>query len=53
MSIAAASVLAKTSRDEYMNRIHEEHLCTIGKEQRLSHERAPRSRKYGTTNTTE
>lgn len=24
MSIAAASVLAKTYRDEYMNRIHEE-----------------------------
>jgi ribonuclease HII len=30
MSIAAASVLAKTYRDDYMNRIHEEFPCTTG-----------------------
>jgi ribonuclease HII len=30
MSIAAASVLAKTYRDDYMNRIHEESPCTTG-----------------------
>jgi ribonuclease HII len=31
MSIAAASVLAKTYRDDYMNRIHEESHVTGNK----------------------
>lgn len=51
MSIAAASVLAKTYRDEYMNRIHEEYPMYNWKQNKgyptLEHREA--IRKYGTT----
>ena len=51
MSIAAASVLAKTYRDEYMNKIHEEFPMYNWKKNKgyptLEHREA--IRKYGTT----
>ena len=51
MSIAAASVLAKTYRDEYMNKIHEEFPMYNWKQNKgyptLEHREA--IRKYGTT----
>jgi len=51
MSIAAASVLAKTYRDEYMNRIHEEYPMYNWKQNKgyptIEHREA--IRKYGTT----
>lgn len=51
MSIAAASVLAKTHRDEYMNRIHEEYPMYNWKKNKgyptLEHREA--IRKYGIT----
>lgn len=51
MSIAAASVIAKTYRDEYMNRIHEEFPMYNWKKNKgyptLEHREA--IRKYGTT----
>ncbi|MEO5777020.1 MAG: ribonuclease HII [Flavobacterium sp.] len=51
MSIAAASVLAKTHRDEYMNRIHEEFPMYNWKQNKgyptIEHREA--IRKYGTT----
>ncbi len=51
MSIAAASVLAKTYRDDYMNRIHEEFPMYNWKKNKgyptLEHREA--IRKYGTT----
>ncbi len=51
MSIAAASVLAKTYRDEYMNQIHEEFPMYNWKQNKgyptLEHREA--IRKYGTT----
>ncbi|MPT35646.1 MAG: ribonuclease HII [Flavobacterium sp.] len=51
LSIAAASVLAKTYRDEYMNRIHEEYPMYNWKKNKgyptIEHREA--IRKYGTT----
>ncbi|MBK8600662.1 MAG: ribonuclease HII [Flavobacterium sp.] len=51
MSIAAASILAKTYRDEYMNKIHEEFPMYNWKQNKgyptLEHREA--IRKYGTT----
>ena len=51
MSIAAASILAKTYRDEYMNQIHEEFPMYNWKQNKgyptLEHREA--IRKYGTT----
>ena len=51
MSIAAASVLAKTYRDEYMNKIHEEYPMYNWKQNKgyptIEHREA--IRKYGTT----
>lgn len=51
MSIAAASVLAKTYRDEYMNRIHEEYPMYNWKQNKgyptIEHREA--IRKYGAT----
>lgn len=51
MSIAAASVLAKTYRDEYMNKIHEEYPMYNWKQNKgyptVEHREA--IRKYGTT----
>lgn len=51
MSIAAASVLAKTYRDEYMNQIHEEYPMYNWKQNKgyptIEHREA--IRKYGTT----
>ena len=51
MSIAAASVLAKTHRDEYMNRIHEEYPMYNWKQNKgyptIEHREA--IRKYGVT----
>ena len=51
MSIAAASVLAKTFRDEYMNKIHEEFPIYNWKQNKgyptIEHREA--IRKYGTT----
>lgn len=51
MSIAAASILAKTYRDDYMNRIHEEFPMYNWKQNKgyptLEHREA--IRKYGTT----
>jgi ribonuclease HII len=41
MSIAAASVLAKTYRDDYMNRIHEEFPCTTGNKIKATNQRTP------------
>ena len=51
MSIAAASVLAKTSRDEYMNRIHEEYPMYNWKKNKgyPTKEHREAIRKYGTT----
>jgi ribonuclease HII len=51
MSIAAASVLAKTYRDEYMNTIHEEFQCTIGNRIKATPTKEHREaiRKYGVT----
>jgi ribonuclease HII len=51
MSIAAASILAKTYRDEYMNKIHEEYPMYNWKQNKgyptIEHREA--IRKYGTT----
>ena len=51
MSIAAASILAKTYRDEYMNKIHEEFPMYNWKQNKgyptIEHREA--IRKYGTT----
>ena len=51
MSIAAASVLAKTYRDEYMNRIHEEFPMYNWKQNKgyPTHEHREAIRKYGVT----
>ena len=51
MSIAAASVLAKTYRDEYMNRIHEEFPMYNWKQNKgyPTKEHREAIRKYGTT----
>jgi ribonuclease HII len=50
MSIAAASVLAKTYRDDYMNRIHENSQCTTGnKTKTTTKEHREAIRKYGVT----
>ena len=51
MSIAAASVLAKTYRDEYMNTIHEEHPMYNWKKNKgyPTKEHREAIRKYGTT----
>lgn len=51
MSIAAASVLAKTYRDEYMNRIHEEYPMYNWKKNKgyPTHEHREAIKKYGTT----
>lgn len=51
MSIAAASVLAKTYRDEYMNRIHEEYPMYNWKKNKgyPTKEHRDAIRKYGTT----
>ena len=51
MSIAAASVLAKTYRDEYMNRIHEEYPMYNWKKNKgyPTKEHREAIRKYGTT----
>jgi ribonuclease HII len=50
MSIAAASVLAKTYRDDYMNRIHEEFPCTTGKNKGYpTKEHRDAIRKHGVT----
>lgn len=51
MSIAAASVLAKTYRDEYMNRIHEEFPMYNWKKNKgyPTQEHREAIRKYGTT----
>ena len=50
-SIAAASVLAKTYRDEYMNRIHEEFPMYNWKQNKgyPTHEHREAIRKYGVT----
>jgi ribonuclease HII len=49
MSIAA-SVLAKTYRDDYMNRIHEEFPCTTGnKIKAIQPEHRDAIRKHGVT----
>jgi ribonuclease HII len=51
MSIAAASVLAKTYRDEYMNRIHEEYPMYNWKQNKgyPTQEHREAIRKYGVT----
>ncbi len=51
MSIAAASILAKTYRDEYMNRIHEEFPMYNWKQNKgyPTKEHREAIRKYGTT----
>jgi ribonuclease HII len=51
MSIAAASVLAKTYRDEYMNKIHEEYPMYNWKQNKgyPTKEHREAIRKYGTT----
>ena len=51
MSIAAASVLAKTYRDEYMNKIHEEFPMYNWKQNKgyPTKEHREAIRKYGTT----
>ena len=51
MSIAAASVLAKTHRDEYMNRIHEEYPMYNWKQNKgyPTQEHREAIRKYGVT----
>ena len=51
MSIAAASVLAKTYRDEYMNKIHEEFPMYNWKKNKgyPTKEHREAIRKYGTT----
>jgi ribonuclease HII len=51
MSIAAASVLAKTYRDEYMNRIHEEFPMYNWKQNKgyPTQEHREAIRKYGVT----
>jgi ribonuclease HII len=51
MSIAAASVLAKTYRDEYMNKIHEEYPMYNWKQNKgyPTSEHREAIRKYGTT----
>lgn len=51
MSIAAASVLAKTYRDDYMNRIHEEYPMYNWKKNKgyPTKEHREAIRKYGTT----
>ena len=51
LSIAAASVLAKTARDEYMNQIHEEFPMYNWKQNKgyPTQEHREAIRKYGTT----